>query len=148
MPYYRDVFNDLAANPPRRWALTHCGDGVYLWPRAANYRMIRADHAPNTKLCRYQILFEFHHTGRTARILARARYDEPNRVMWNIFWEHARRVKAQRPKEVSQTEYTRSVARWVVAAINANRIAQQSANAIRNYLNNPPQNLKDFIAIL
>ena len=149
MPYYQDVFNELVTNPPAGWALTHYGDGVYLWPLVANYRMIRPTHIPDIKLWRYQILFEFHRTlAGTARILARARYDMPNRAIWNCFWDNARNVKTQKPKQVGQTKDTRSVAKWGVPNIDAKTTAKDSAQEIRDFLKTEPKSMEEFINTL
>jgi hypothetical protein len=145
MPYYSDVFANLDGNLPAPWELVHCGDGVYLWP-LKDYITIQPGLAPDRKLRLHQILFEFHRTqSGTARILARARCDRPNRAAWDVFWNNARAAGAEIP-ELRRHDITRSVAKWRLTAINANSNARQSANVLRRFFQNPPQQLMDFTA--
>jgi hypothetical protein len=149
MSYYKDIFSQLIASPPTKWAITHYGDGVYLWPHDLNWRMIRITQPPDTKLWRYQILFEFHRTpSGSARILARARYDNLNRAVWDCFWKCARDAGAPEPKEVSHATATRSVAKWDVPNIGAISTAVDSAQAVCDLLIKPPPSLTNFVKAL
>jgi hypothetical protein len=149
MSYYKDVYNELISSPPVGWTLTHYGDGVYLWPEGVFFRMVRLYHQPASKLNRYQILFEFHRTSSgTARILARARCDDPNIVIWKSLEAHARSVSADLPKKVIHATDTRSVAKWKICGISANTSPKDSADEIRKFLHMPPASLTSFVAIL
>lgn len=143
MPYYKDVFRDLYGHLPAPWKLVHYGDGVYLWP-LKNPKIIHTDLLNDIKLRKHQILFEFHRTrSGTARILARARYDKPNRAAWDEFWKKARAAGAEIP-ESRPAKKTRSVAKWVLTAIKAQSNAKKSAKEIIKYLQTPPRCLTKF----
>jgi hypothetical protein len=144
MPRYSALRDALVTTPPIGWDLEPTiQGGIHLWPDQAKKR---SEISSMYGVRQYVGLYEIHvlESGK-ARLLLRLRHSPEHRERFNALGTSAREFGCPAPTHGIPDE-TGSVAMWQIepntnfANLSDNAVANLLAEAIRQFLLNPPEN--------
>ena len=138
---------ELRKLSPEEWMVFHSVDGemggLYLWPKEKKV-LRRQTGMQDGRLKNCRLLFEYHVTKQDdSRILARGWYCG-NEEEWKKWMHWASESKAEKVIDKGEKN-SKSSGKWPVANITFNTEPEEAAKKLRNFLEHPPQPLKDFI---